>query len=159
MWYDRGRIRVLVTEDRELIAKPEETLTLDLAQYLFDNGVTALYRPRYGHHEPDLLASPSLLVEAKAYKNSSKTRNYLKNGVYQIHAYLNNLSSKYPIEEAHYVIFRLGGPFYRIDQEISFNPFILYTTVIDIGESSDSGSKQSRPITIPTDEIIEGLEA
>jgi len=31
--------------------------------------------------------------------------------------------------------------------------------VIDIGETSESDSKQPEPITIPTDEIIKGLKA
>ncbi|MBE0433821.1 hypothetical protein IBX73_10215 [candidate division WOR-3 bacterium] len=162
MWYDRGRLRSLVIDNKgKYIQTRENTLTVDLARYLFDNGITVLYRARFGIHEVDLVdpaARSPIFVEAKAYIGARNTKKRLIDGVSQIHSYLNNLESKYAIREAYYVIFRLGGPIYDLPEKIVFQRFAVIPIVIDMAESTMSGSRQPKPVIIKRSEIAEAVE-
>jgi hypothetical protein len=161
MWYDYTRMRDLVNSDsRENVSHREHRLTVDLARYLFDNGVTSLYRAKFGIHEVDLVDPSSkspIFVEAKAYVSSEGTRKRLIDGIAQVHSYLNNITSKYMIEEAYYVIFRLGGPLYDLPSKINFHRYIIIPIIIDLGASRISGSQQPKPITINLDEITSSV--
>ena len=152
MFYDRIRIEGLIKNaDRN----KEDILTRDLALYLFDNGVSTLYRVRRGVHEYDLIA-PSLFVEAKVYKGSNKK--YVINGVSQLHAYLNGLEAESAhIREVYYVIFRCGGPLYDWPKKIVMNRWTIYPVNIDLGQSAESGSRQPRTVKIGLDEIYSTL--
>lgn len=161
MWYGYTRMQTLAKKEQGNIYKREHRLTVHLARYLFDNGVTALYRAKFGKHEVDLVDPSSKLpifVEAKVYVNSAGTKKKLIDGISQIHAYLNNITSKYRIQEAYYVIFRLGGPLYDMPPKISFQRYIIVPTIIDLAESKISGSRQPKPIIISLKEIVSKVE-
>lgn len=162
MWYDRNRLRSLVIDDKgEYIRAKENTLTVDLARYLFDNGIMVLYRARFGIHEVDLVdpaARSPIFVEAKVYIGAKNTKKELIDGISQIHSYLNNLESKYTIREAYYVILRLDGPIYDLPEKISFQRFTVIPIVIDMAESIISGSRQPKPVIINISEIVKAVE-
>jgi hypothetical protein len=158
MWYDQQRLRKLaeVNEGNE-----EDALTRDLALYLFDNGISTLYRVRRGTHEYDLMGHRTenpIFVEVKAYKTSHNTRHNLTKGIAQLHAYLNSLEADNVfVEEGYYAIYRLGGPLYDLPWKISTNRRTFYPIIIDLGPSEVSGSRQPKPIQILLDEFFTAI--
>ena len=152
MFYDRKRIEELIHATKRF---KEDALTRDLALYLFDSGISSLYRVKRGIHEYDLIAS-SLFVEAKVYSKSDKKR--LIDGISQLHSYVNGLQAdaKY-IREIYYVMFRLGGPLYDWPEKIEMNRWTIYPVTIDLGPSDVSGSRQTRTVKIMVDEIYATL--
>jgi hypothetical protein len=149
MWYDRERLGSLL---KHSVGEEEDALTRDLALYLFDNGISTLYRVRRGAHEYDLVGHRTetpILVEAKVYKDSKHARHNLVQGVAQLHSYLNGLEAEDPpIQEVYYVVYRLGGPLYDIPWEISTNRRTFYPMLVDLGPSQVSGRRQPKPISI-----------
>jgi hypothetical protein len=160
MWYDRRRLERLVKENEE---KQEDVLTRDLALYLFDNGISTLYRVRRGKHEYDLIgdqAKARIFVEVKVYKDSKNARRDLTQGIAQLHAYLNGLEADdMAIQEVYYVIYRLGGRLYDLPEEIPTNRRTFYPVIVDLGPSRESGSRQPKPISIPLDDFFEQIES
>jgi len=134
----------------------EDILTRDLALYLYDHGVTVLYKIKLGKHEVDLLeldAKHPMFIEAKAYKdNNAKAE--LVSGIGQLHAYLSSYEAHRNISEAFYVIFRLGGPIYELPRIIRTNRFTIYPVLIDLGLSSESGRRQPKPVIISDEEVL-----
>jgi len=173
MWYDRQRVTGLVKRRKTtahpqpaLIAarrperrKNEESLTRDLALFLFDNGISTLYRVKRGVHEYDLVGNQTenpIFVEAKVYEDSRQTRSRLITGFNQLAAYLNALeAANIPIREAYYVVYRLGGPLYMLLSEVPLDRLTVYTVLIDLGSSKESGSHQPRTIQIEKDDLVE----
>ncbi len=150
MVYDRQRLENLIQKAGH---QKEDFLTRDLALYLFDNGVSTQYRVKQGVHEFDLL-SPSLFAEAKVYAKSD--RQYLINGISQLHAYLNGLEADgSQIREVYYVIFRLGGPLYDWPEKIEMNRWTIYPVTIDLAPAQKSGSRQPRTSKITLNEIYQ----
>lgn len=157
MWYNRQQLFPLIKQNE---GNEEDALTRDLALYLFDNGVSTLYRVRQGVHEYDLIgqSSNAIFVEAKVYKDSNHAKRNLINGIAQLHAYLNALEAgENIIQEIYYVIFRLGGPLYDIPWEIPTNRHIFYPVIIDIGSSEESGRRQPKPIQITLEDFFDAL--
>lgn len=157
MWYDQERIEELIAGNE---GRFEDVLSHDLALYLFDNGISTLYRARKGKHEYDLIGDRSkarLFIEVKVYSNSARSR--LIQGFAQLHAYVNGLETDHvPIREVYYVIYRLKGPLYDLPWEIRTNRHTFYPVVIDIGPSSESGSRQSSsPISISSSDFFAGM--
>ena len=115
-----------------------------------------LYRSKFGKHELDLfdpsLTSP-IFVEVKVYRNSN-ARGIILNGFFQIHSYLNNIGDRYPIREAFYIIYRLGGPLYDLPKQVSYNNFTITTFIIDLAKSKVSGSRQPKPVVIDLEDIL-----
>jgi hypothetical protein len=157
MWYDRERLLELV--ERNPTRRREDVLTRDLARYLFDNGISVLYRVRRGVHEFDLIGECSqaqIFLEVKTYKDSRNTRRTLVNGVAQLHAYLTGLEAHDTlVQEAYYVVYRLGGPLYDLPREIATNRLTIYPMTIDLGPSSESGRRQPRPIVLEPAEFFQ----
>jgi hypothetical protein len=153
-WYDRDRLERLVKESE---GSEEEALTRDLALYLFDNGISTLYRVRRGIHEYDLMGKQppaSIFIEVKVHKASKNPAN----GLAQLHSYLNTLESEdLSIWEVYYLVFRLGGPLYDIPWEIPTNHRTYYPVVIDLAPSSESGSRQGQPILLSLDDFFQAL--
>lgn len=153
MWYDHERLSKLISTKKQ---KCEHLLTLELAKYLFDNDITMLYRSKFGKHELDLfdpsLTSP-IFVEVKVYRDSN-ARRIILNGFFQIHSYLNNIGDRYPVREAFYIIYRLGGPLYDLPKQVSYNNFTITTFIIDLAESKVSGSRQPKPVVIDLEDIL-----
>ena len=149
-WYDRARLENMISEHETRI---EDALTYDLALYLFDNGISTLYRVRRGVHEYDLIGhrtNDPVFIEVKVYKSSKNARNDLIRGISQLHSYINNLEAEdISIAEIYYIIFRLGGPIYDLPWDIPTNRRVFYPITIDLGPSQVSGRHQPKPIQIP----------
>jgi hypothetical protein len=159
MWYDKQRLRDLVFDPTTgtFIREREDTLVLEMAKWLFDNGLPMLVKTNFANLEPDLLSvgSPAILIEGKAYKAADKS---IAKNIAQLHAYLNGLdASQFHVEEAYYVVFRLGGPLYDLPRSLIFNRHIIYPVVIDLGVAEDSGRKQTTPIVITRDDILKAV--
>jgi hypothetical protein len=154
--YNKAELRKIV-EDKNNAGKFEDVLTLDLARFLFDSGLSTYYRVHAGSHEYDLIdletniANP-LFVEAKAYTDNKAKQTLIK-GIYQLHSYLCGVEAKKLIDEAYYVVFRVGGPIYVFPKKVQIGKFSIYPILIDLGESKDSGRKQPEPIEIKLQEI------
>ncbi len=162
MWYDKERIRgMLLDSEGNLIRDKEDTLIKEMARYLFDNGFPVLFHIQTENLQTDLM-DPSikypLLIEGKAYKTSCKDE--LLRGIAQLHGYLNNFESQhYYIRDAYYVVFRIRGPLYDFPTEIITNRYRIIPVLIDLGDSSVSGSRQeSQPVIIKIEEIIQEIE-
>jgi hypothetical protein len=160
MWYDRRRLERLVKENEE---KQEDVLTRDLALYLFDNGISTLYRVKRGRHEYDLIGDQTkarIFVEVKVYKDSKNARRDLIQGIAQLHAYLNGLEADdVASQEVYYVIYRLGGRLCDLPEEIPTNRRTFYPVIIDLGASRESGSRQPKPISIPLRDFFAQIES
>jgi hypothetical protein len=156
-WYDQESVRSLVLNQAgEFISNREDRLTRHLALYVFDLGITVIYRARFGKHEVDLLeldAEQPMFIEVKAYKDSSSKAD-LVSGVSQLHGYLSSLDAHKNISEAYYVMYRIGGPIYELPRRISTSRFTIYPILVDLGLSSESGRNQPKPILISEEEIM-----
>jgi len=160
-WYNFEELWSLVTDSKgRFTNKREQSLTLNLARFLFDNGIPVIYRLKAGQHEMDMVdpdAKSPLLIEVKVYKDSSSKKEII-GGLAQLHSYLNNLSASRNIGEGFYVVYRFGGPLYELPERIATNRFIINTVLIDIGKSKESGRRQKRPIVISEREIMKKFE-
>lgn len=160
-WYNQQHLREeLLDAEGNLIRNREDVLTRDLALYLYDQGVTAIYRSRFGQHEFDLLeldAKRPMFVEAKVYRDSTAKADLVA-GIGQLHGYLSAYEAHKNISEAYYVIYRVGGPIYEFPRKIKTNRFSLYPILIDLGPSEESGSRQRRPIIVTEAEIIDSIK-
>jgi hypothetical protein len=101
-WYNQDQLRKSVLDSKgKLIRNREDVLTRDLALYLFDQGVTVIYRPRLGKHEYDLLeldCRQPMFIEAKAYKDSG-AKSELMTGIGQLHTYLSAYEAHKDVSE------------------------------------------------------------
>jgi hypothetical protein len=143
-WYNQEYLMKQVLNGAgRFVRDREDILTRDLALYLYDHGVTVLYKTKLGKHEVDLLeldAKHPMFIEAKAYKDGSAKRE-LVSGIGQLHSYLSSYAAHRNISEAFYVIYRLGGPIYELPRVIRTNRFTIYPVLIDLGLSSESGRR------------------
>lgn len=157
MWYDKTRLRELAMTlaQGKKVNPVEDKLTRELALYLFDNGLPVLLRADIENVQLDALGiNTPVLVEAKAYKDSKQKAAVIA-GISQLHAYMTNLeASKLHVEDAFYVVFRLGGPLYDLPTVIETNRFKIYPVMVDIAESKVSGRKQPKPVMITREEIM-----
>lgn len=163
MWYDKVRTRsLLLDEDGNLIREKENTLVKEMARYLFDNGYPVLFHIRTENLETDLM-DPSqkypLLIEGKAYSSNSAKSDLIQ-GIAQLHAYMNTFeTTHYYIPEAYFVVFRISGPVYDFPKEILTNRYRIIPVIIDLGDSSVSGSRQqNQPIFIKHEDIIHEIK-
>lgn len=159
-WYNFEELWNLVTDNKgRFTNKREQFLTLNLAKYLFDNGIPVIYRLKAGQHEMDMVdpnAKSPLLVEVKVYKDSASKKDII-GGFAQLHSYLNNLSATRNIDEGFYVVYRFGGPLYELPEIIATNRFIINSVLIDMGKSKESGRRQRQPIVISERNVIKNL--
>jgi len=160
-WYNFEELWGLVTDSKgRFTNKREHFLTLNLARFLFDNGIPVIYRLKAGQHEMDMVdpdAKSPLLIEVKVYKDSASKKDIIE-GFAQLHSYLNNLSATRNMDEGFYVVYRFGGPLYELPERIVTNRFIINTILIDVGKSKESGRRQRQPIVISEREIIKKFE-
>jgi hypothetical protein len=162
MWYDKERVRsLLLDQDGQLVRQKEDTLVKEMARYLFDNGYPVLFHIQTENLQTDLM-DPSqkypLLIEGKAYSDSAKGD--LIKGIAQLHGYMNNFeTTHYYIPDAYFVVFRISGPVYDFPREVLTNRYRIIPVIIDIGDSTVSGSRQqNQPVTISHEEIIHQIE-
>jgi len=161
MYYDRDRIERIIESS---IGREEDALTADLALYLFDNGISTLYRVRRGVHEFDLFevvgdrSVTHIFIEAKVYKDD-KAKNVIIKGLAQLHSYLNGRETEsLYTEEVYLVIYRLGGPLVDLPGVIKTNRRLFYPIIIDLGKSVESGSRQSKPIYLREEDFFKAIE-
>jgi hypothetical protein len=151
-WYDRSRLHALGnTPDRG-----EDTLSDDLARFMFDRGVPVLVRHSFGGHVPDLVGpeDAGLVIEAKAYHEDCRTQ--LVSGFAQLASYMQTLSgSRYAARVGYYVVFRLDGPLYPFDQGIHLGPVVVHPILIDVGPSGGRARRAVRPISAA--EVLERI--
>jgi hypothetical protein len=156
-WYNQDHLRSLVLDSAgDFIKAREDVLTRDLALYIFDQGITVIYRARLGKHEVDLLeldAKQPMFIEVKAYKDAS-SKLELISGISQLHGYLSSLDAHKDISDAYYVMYRLGGPIYEFPRRISTSRFTVYPILVDLALSSESGRNQPKPIIVSEEEIL-----
>jgi hypothetical protein len=159
-WYNHDELRNRVIDaEGNFVRNREDILTRDLSLYLYDQGVTAIYRPRFGKHEFDLLELDSLepmFLEAKAYKDSDANADVIA-GISQLHAYLSTYEAHKQITYAYYIVYRLGGPNYEFPRQIQTNRFTIFPMSIDLRVSEQSGRRQPHPIVISEIELMEGI--
>lgn len=159
-WYNLDELRRRVIDaEGKFVRNREDILTRDLSLYLYDQGVTAIYRPRFGKHEFDLLeldAMEPMFVEAKAYKDSDARADIIA-GISQLHAYLSAYEAHKQTTNAYYVVYRLGGPNYELPRQIQTSRFTIYSLLIDLGTSEQSGRRQPQPVIISVTELMEGI--
>ncbi len=161
MWYDFQAIWDMVQPDGKTFSnRREHLLTLHLARYLFDQGVSVIYRLKAGQHEMDMVdpeAHHPLVLEVKVYTDEGSRQDIIQ-GISQLHAYLNNISATKDVMDGFYVVYRFGGPLYELPEKIPTNRFTLHTILIDMGKSQESGRKQPKPVLISNDEILRQVE-
>ncbi len=161
MWYDYQTIWDMVQPDEATFSSEREhLLTLHLARYLFDNGISVIYRLKAGQHEIDMVdpeAQHPLVLEVKVYVDGGSKQDIIQ-GISQLHAYLNNVSATKDVTDGFYVVYRFGGPLYELPEKMSTNRFTLHTILIDIGKSRESGRNQPKPIIISREEILKQVQ-
>jgi hypothetical protein len=161
-FHDRERLRELAKHPPASVAgrarrnrrtRTEQTLTEELARYLFDQGLNPLTEVPTAGLRPDVLDPGYLYVEAKQY-GSGNPRAYLIKGVRQVHETMGRLrGSRYQVHEAFYVVFRLGGRHFSLPDRISFGEWTLYPVFIDLAPAFESGSRARDSIAITEDEL------
>ena len=122
--------------------RAERILTLDLARYLFDAGLSPLIDATVANLRPDLLhIQPSSLfyVEAKQYAGRSPKRLLIK-AYAQVWSTWGRLRKTYPTTEAFLVVFRRSGPWVELPPVIRHDGLRLYSVLADI--STEAGSRQ-----------------
>jgi hypothetical protein len=157
MLYDKKRLRDIADNKVGKIYNREDSLALELATWLFDRGLPVYLKVNLQNLQPDLLGIDlGFLIETKVYEKPSKKE--LCQGIAQLHAYMNTLegSSRY-VREAFYVVFRLAGNLVDLPVVIDTNHFRIHTVVIDLGDASNSGRRQPKPMVIQLNEILDAI--
>lgn len=158
--YNRNYITELSKKDS---SKLEETLTRDLALYLFDNGITVWYRVKTEKKETDLIeinpASPNpMLIEVKAYhENSGKHRKEVIKDFWQTISYLENHMKSNPSYEGYLVFYRLGGNLFILPEKFTHQSFTIYPILIDLADNV--GRSQENGITVSIEDILKETPA
>jgi hypothetical protein len=155
--YDAAALRGLA----DSVSRPEDLLVAHVARFLFDQGLAPLLWTHFAGLETDILQPPtgesrwSLYIEAKQYRTANTA--YLRQGFWEMEDHLARLAgSPYAPREGFYVVFRRGGPQYRLPSSLAISNIVVYPMVIDIAESNDSGSRQHHaPIAITEEELTD----
>ena len=122
----------------------------ELARWLFDQRLNPLTGPVTGGLKPDILdptSRPNVYVEAKQYHNPKGTRDLIRKGIWQLHDTVTRLrGTPYEVNEAFYVVFRLGGPRYLLPETLPGEGWTTHLVLVDIADTSASGSRQRYPV-------------
>jgi hypothetical protein len=137
----------------ELVGLREPELTLRLAKYLFDMGLSPLVNPEISGLKPDIYDERShLYVEAKKY--ASDYRRGLVAGLDQMTSTIRRFPDPEQIWDAFFVVFRLGGPLYQLPRYIGIGGLPVHLIVIDVAPSKEAGSRFRGPVVeISADEL------
>lgn len=134
-WHDRERLRAVGA------AGNEDSLTAELARWLFDQGLSPITKPLVGGLQPDLLEPGALYVEAKQYK--APARSYLKKGMYQLAGTVTTLrGTPHEVHEAFFVVFRQSGPRYAFPERVTVEGMVVFPVLIDIAPTEEAGSRE-----------------
>lgn len=133
--------------------RAEQALTVELARYLFDQGLNPLTEVPVGVHRADVVEPDRLYVEAKQYSRQNP-RSYLLQGTRQVFEMMGRLqASRYRLSEAFFVVFRLAGPLCVFPQEVRFEGWTLRPFVVDLAPAKVSGSRAVRRLQFTEQEI------
>lgn len=156
--YDSARLRELVRQERKKRrAKVESVFTLELARFLFEQGLNPLVDPTIAGLRPDIFEHAagefSLYVEAKQY-SAKNPRAQVVSAVRQVFDTWQRLRPQYPVHEAFLVVFRLGGPLVIVDDAVRGDFGTLHIQVADIAPTSSVGSgARLQPVKITAAEL------
>jgi hypothetical protein len=149
--FDADRLRERCASDT---GRAERLLTLDLARYLFDAGLTPLLDATMGGLRPDVIdvsRSSLFYVEAKQYGDEHPTSR-LRSAYAQTWGTWARLRKTYNVPEAFLVVFRRAGPWVELPPVIRHDGLRLYSVVADISTEAGSRERQS-PIVLTEDEL------
>lgn len=153
--YDAARLRAAVGEDKT--GRPERCLTLELARFLFDHGLTPLIDPEIGGLRPDVFEPHrrwALYVEAKQYDKNATRRSIVENCA-QVWSTWNRLRSRYEVSEAFLVVFRRGGPVVHLPKLVRHDDLSLYPVLVDIAPTEEAGSREkSLPLDVTAQDLL-----
>lgn len=163
-WHDRRRLRdlaqgatVAAGTDTRRRSNVENTLTEELARYLFDQGLNPITEVPTAGLRPDVLGE-SLYVEAKQYSDGNP-KAYLMRGIHQMHETIGRLwGSNCQVREAFYVVFRLGGVLVQMPEAVRRERWTIYPRVIDLAPAEVSGSRAQQSVDITEEELRPRLD-
>lgn len=161
-WHDRERLASLVGKraSKQKRAQHEELLTAELRLWLFDKGLNPIATPQMGGLRPDVIDpthGSNLYVEAKQYHRAEK--GYLIKAFQQVWSTVATLqTSSYKVREAFLVIFRWGGPQYKLPPSVIGESWTTHILVIDIAEPSERGSRAPAVLCIDESALLHGVE-
>ncbi len=159
---DRFAHRSIMFDRERLSSITKETdLTLELARYMHDQGATVWTEARFGNSRLDASVG-GFVIEAKILPPScttNDTRVRALQGYHQLHGYMTKLAGQgYDAASGAVVIFRFGGSVPDLPTEAVRGRFMMHGRVIDLGDSSVSGSRQPQAVRITEEQIIANLE-
>jgi hypothetical protein len=146
------RLRELQAALKGEIRDKERFLTRDAATFLFDAGFDVLTEQSLGQHRYDVIGK-ELIVEAKIYKEGRSSFKAVVEGLQQIHSYVTALSNEGLSLEPILLVFRIDGPVADLPREHTVGTLNVAIVQVDLGSSSESGSKARAPIVVTPDAI------
>jgi hypothetical protein len=164
--YDRARMQGMAADD----VVNEKLLTAELALWLFDQGLNPLVEVPIGGLRPDLLEatrdpSASLYVEAKQYKETSGMDRRIQRWMNQVYTTVGRLRGDHlDVTEAFLVVFRRGGQFVHLPEEVPAGDYVVFPILIDLTAPAETGSQEKlRTIEMTAadlrPEVVRGAES
>lgn len=150
--FDAKRLRDLCTRDTR---NAERLLTLDMARYLFDSGMSPLLDATVSGLRPDILhITPSSLfyTEAKQYFRKY-SRAQIRSAIVQVWGTWGRLRHAHPSREAFLVIFRRSGPWLEVPPVVRHENLRLYIVVADLSQMAGSRDRE-QTICLTEKEIL-----
>lgn len=157
--YDTERLRKLADSDSR---KAELLLEAEAAKFLFQEGLTPLTQVTVGRLRPDVLdvfSGDALYIETKQLNDSQPMRTIVS-GAKQLRNTLGRVESlPIPVREAFLLIFRRSGPDIDLPEWYLAGRVRVYPVVIDLAETSESGSRQEHQAVVITRERLAAIPA
>jgi hypothetical protein len=157
--YDAERLRELADSNSK---KAELLLEAEAAKFLFQEGLTPLTQVTVGRLRPDVLdvfTGDALYIETKQLNDSQPMRTIVS-GAKQLRNTLGRVESlPIPVREAFLLIFRRSGPDIDLPEWYLAGRVRVYPVVIDLAETSESGSKQEHQAVVITGEQLAAIPA
>jgi hypothetical protein len=151
--FDGNRLRSIATTAPGHL---ERVLTTEFATYLFDRGLNPLVDPTVAELRPDLLGTGlpwTMYVEAKQYDHSLTKRAFIKFAA-QVWSTWGRLRANWDVREAFLLVFRRGGPLFRLPDVVRHGTLTLHPFLVDIAPPAVTGSRATAlPIEIHADDL------
>lgn len=135
--------------------QPEAKLVLELARYLFEQGIRPVIDPTISGLRPDVFDATTglpLYVEAKQYKKDSPKADLVK-AYHQVWSTWARLRERHETNEAFLVVFRRSGPLVKLPEVIQYGQQRLYSVLVDISEIG--GSKETKQALSLTESVLQ----
>lgn len=156
-WLRLREVRALLAQESSQ-HKKERVLTQDAAVFMFDQGFEVLTEQPIGSHRYDIKCD-KILVEAKVYAAGRSALAALVQGLNQLHQYANDRAHEEGRLDPVLLLFRLGGRSGTCVETYQHGNLRVTIAHVDLGLSTDSGSKASPPEPdIKADDITAALE-